>query len=141
MDENANEKTSATSSITNDVSFNNNVPVSCASNNHVTMHSSSKDMTKDMTSKHLSMMIRDCVKTVLFRRLKFYNKLIHGMYDFRASSVMARVIQFCNVEQDKATLQWWTPINKMIGNTLTDHRNNVIKTIHHRFDGKCKIAT
>jgi hypothetical protein len=140
MDENAHEKSSATSSITNDVSFNNTVPVSCASNNHVTMHSSSKDMTKDMTSKHLRMMIRDCVKTILFRRLKFYNKLIYGLYDFRASSVMARVIRFCNVEQDKVTLEWWTPINKMIGNTLTDHRNNVIKAIHHRFKGKCKIA-
>ena len=67
MNENAHEKTSATSSFTNDVSFNNNVPVSCASNNRVTMHSS----TKDMTSKHLSMIICDCVKTVLFRRVKF----------------------------------------------------------------------
>ena len=101
------------------------------------MHSSTnKDMTKDMTSKHLRMMICDCVKTVLFRRLKFYNKLIHGLYNFRASSVMARVIQFCNVEQEKVTLEWWTPINKMIGNTLTDNRNNVIKTVHHRVEGK-----
>ena len=86
------------------------------------------------------MMIRDCVKTVLFRRLKFYNKLIHGLYDFRKSTVMGRVIRFCNVEQEKVTLEWWFPINKMIGNTLTDHRNNVIKTIHHRFKGACTIA-
>jgi hypothetical protein len=141
MNENAHEKISAASSITNDVSFNNNVPVSCASNNHVTMHSSTKDMTKDMTTKHLSMMICDCVKTVLFRRLKFYNKLLHGLYNFRTGSGMARVIQFCNVEQDLVTLQWWKPINKLIGNTLTDHRNNVSKTIHHCFEGKCKIAT
>jgi hypothetical protein len=129
----ANDKTSETSSLTN-------VPEKCASNENVTMHSSSKDMTKDMTSKHLKMMIRDCVKTVLFRRLKFYNKLIHGLYDFRKSTVMGRVIRFCNVEQEKVTLEWWFPINKMIGNTLTDHRNNVIKTIHHRFKGKCTIA-
>ena len=49
---------------------------------------------------------------------------------------MARVIQFCNVEQEKVMLEWWTPINKMIGNTLTDNRNNVIKTVHHRVEGK-----
>ena len=98
-----NDKTSATSSLTNDVPFTNNVPVSRPSNHDVTMHSSAKDM----TSKHLSMMIRDCVKTILFRRIKFYNKLIQGLYDFRAKSVMGCVIQqFCNVERDKVTLKW-----------------------------------
>ena len=136
-----NDKTSATSSITNDVSFTNNVSVSCASNHNVTIHSSANDMTKDMTSKHMSMIIRKLVKTVLFRRLKFYNKLIHGLCNFRASSIMARVIQFCNVEKEKVTLQWWRPINKMIGNTLSDHRNNVIKTVHKRFEGKFKNMT
>ena len=99
MNENAHEKTSATSSFTNDVSFNNNVPVSCASNNRVTMHSSStKDMTTDMTSKHLSMIICGCVKTVLFRRVKYYKKRIRGLYDFRTGFVMALVIQCCNVQ-------------------------------------------
>ena len=98
MNENAHEKTSATSSFTSDVSFNNNAPVSCSSNTRVTMHSSTKDMTKDMTSKHLSMIIRECVKTVLFRRVKFYKKRIHGLYNFRTGSVMALVIQCCNVQ-------------------------------------------
>ena len=134
-----NDKTSATSSLTHDVPFTNNVPVSCLSNHDVTMHSSAKDMTKDMTSKHLNMMIRDCVKTVLFRRIKFYNKLIHGLYDFRPKSVMGCVIQFCNVEREKVTLKWWTPINKMIGNAVTDHRNNVISTVHKRFKGKLAL--
>ena len=123
------------------MSFTNNVPVSCASNHNVTMHSSASNMPKDMTSKHMSMIIRAFVKTVLFPRLKFYHKLIHGLYDFRASSVMARVIQFCNAEKDKVALQWWRPINKMIGNTLTDHCNNVIKTVHKGFVGKFKNVT
>jgi hypothetical protein len=127
----AHEKTSAASSFTNDVSFNNNMPVSCASNNHVTMHSSTKDMTKDMTSKHLSMIICDCVKTVLFRRVKFYKKRIHGLYDFCTGSVMALVIQCCNVQQEKVTVKWWEQISKLIGTKVTNHRNNVRKTVHN----------
>jgi hypothetical protein len=91
MNGNAHENTIAASSFTNDVSFNNNVTVSCASNNRVTMHSSTKGTTEDMTSKHLSMMICDCVETVLCRRVKFYKKRIHGLYDFRTGSVMKLV--------------------------------------------------
>jgi hypothetical protein len=142
MNKNAHEKTSATSSFTNDVSFNNDVPVSCASNNHVTMHSSTKDMAKDMTSKHLSMMIRDCVKAVLFRRVKFYKKRIHGSYDFRTGTVMALVIQCCNVQQEKVTVKWWEQISKLIGTTVTDHRNNVVKTpVHKCFECKFENVT
>ena len=124
---NVNEKTSATSSVTNDIPFNKETPVSCASNGNVTMHSSTNDMTKDMTRpKHLRMLVREFVKTVLFRRLKFYKKLVHGLFDFRIESVMARLLRHCNVDRNKVTVQWWNDISKVLGTTLTDHRNNVL---------------
>ena len=58
---------------------------------------------------------------------------------------MALVIQCCNVQQEKVTaVQWWNEISKLLGLirifrlrcTLTDHRNNVIKTICLCFEGK-----
>jgi hypothetical protein len=35
------------------------------------------------------MMVKECVKTVLFRRLKFYKKDLHGLYDLRNGTVCA----------------------------------------------------
>ena len=49
------------------------------------------------------------------------------MYDFRAESVMARLLQHCYVDRKKVTVQWWNGISKVLGTTLTDHCNNVIK--------------
>ena len=94
------------------------------------------DMTMDITANHMRMMVRDCVKKELFRRLKFYKKEFHGNYDFRQGSVCALIIQCCNLEHENATLKWWNTMQRVIVRTHTDHRNNVIKTIHVRFRGK-----
>ena len=122
---NANEKTSAASSITNDVLSNDDVPVHCALNGNVMTHSSSKDLTTDVTAKHFRMLVCDCVKTVLLRRLKCYKKQVHGVYNFCNGSVVAAlVIQCWNVQWEKVTEQWWNEISKLLGNTQMDHRNS-----------------
>jgi hypothetical protein len=104
--------------------------------NCVVSSSDAIDMTMDITANHMRMMVRDCVKKELFRRLKFYKKEFHGNYDFRQGSVCALIIQCCNLEHENATLKWWNTMQRVIVRTHTDHRNNVIKTIHVRFRGK-----
>ena len=116
-------------------------PPPCLSNPNVVSNVNAINMTMDITDNHMRMMVRDCVKKELFRRLKFYKKEFHGNYDFRNGSVCALVIQCCNLEHDKATLEWWNTMQRVIVRTHTDHRNNVIKNIRVRFCGMCLTMT
>jgi hypothetical protein len=80
--------------------------------------------------------IKTCVKKVLFRRLKFFDRNQHGGYDLQSNSVCSIVIATCNVRSADATPTWWAGIRKLIVSTHTNHRNNVIKTMGLRFRGK-----
>jgi hypothetical protein len=81
------------------------------------------------------MMVKDCVKTTLFRRVKFFIKDVHGLYDLRDGSVCALIIANCNVMRANVDEYWWAEMRKVIVSTHTDRRNNVIKNIRLRFNG------
>jgi hypothetical protein len=82
------------------------------------------------------MMVRECVKTKLFRRLKFFKKDVHGLFDRRQGTVCAMIIANCNVEAENADEYWWADMRKLVVCTHTDRRNNVIKNMRLRFRGK-----
>ena len=109
------------------------VPQTCVSNKD--LHHDTTDMTGQMTPAGRRMLVRDCVKKVLFRRLKFFRKELHGMYDQSETSVCGLVIKNCNVALQDATLDWWAGMRKIVIATHTDHRNNVIKTMRLRYRG------
>ena len=109
------------------------LPIACQSN--MNMHHDFTDMTGKMTPAGKRMMVRDFVKKVLFRRLKFFIKELHGMYHQSETSVCGLVIKNCNVPDHEATLDWWATMRKVVISTHTDHRNNVIKTMRLRFRG------
>jgi hypothetical protein len=115
------------------------VPNACTSN--MEHHHDVTDMTGHQTPEGRRMIVRSCVKTVLFRRLKFFQKELHGMYDQSEASVCGLVIKHSNVPQQDATLEWWAKMKKVVIATHTDHRNNVIKTMRLRFRGTCQQAT
>ena len=81
------------------------------------------------------MMVKECVKTKLFRRLKFFSKDVHGLYDPRNGTVCAMIIANCNVTTQDANESWWADMRKLVVCTHTDRRNNVIKNMHLRFKG------
>jgi hypothetical protein len=85
------------------------------------------------------MMVKECVKTTLFRRLKFFKKDVHGLFDVRSGSVCAMIIENCNVSADEADHVWWADMRKLVVATHTDRRNNVIKNMRLRFYGKCRL--
>jgi hypothetical protein len=85
------------------------------------------------------MMVRECVKTKLFRRLKFFKKDVHGLFDRRQGTVCAMIIANCNIEAEKADEYWWADMRKLVVCSHTDRRNNVIKNMRLRFRGKCEM--
>jgi hypothetical protein len=111
------------------------IPSACVSN--MELHHDATDMTGKMTPEGRRILVRNCIKNVLFRRLKFFKKDLHGMYDQRATSVCGLVIKNCNLPMKDATLEWWATMRKVVIATHTDHRNNVIKTMRLRFRGTC----
>jgi hypothetical protein len=110
------------------------VPHGCVSNSNLTPNEC--DMTGTMTDRGKRVLIRDCVKNLLFRRLKFFRKELHGLYSQSQSTVCGLVMKSCNVSMEEATLEWWSQMRKVVIATHTDHRNNVIKTMRLRFRGK-----
>ena len=93
------------------------------------------NMALQNTESSNKLMVKACVKTKLFSRLKFFKKEIHGLYDLRPNSVCALIIANCNVTPEQADKYWWGDMRKVVINTHTDRRNNVIKNIRLRFWG------
>ena len=117
-------------------------PIECHSSiMHMVDHYDSNNalnMRLQNTIKSQRLMVKDCVRTKLFRRLKFFTKGIHDLYDHRPNTVCAMIIANCNATHEEATVTWWSDMCKLIKHTLSDHRNNVIKTMRMRFEGKYK---
>ena len=109
-------------------------PSKCLSN-MIAFHQDVTGMTGKMTPEGWRILVRNCVKTVLFCRLKFFKKDLHGIYDQRETTVCGLVIKSCNLSGQDATLKWWATMRKIVIATHTDHRNNVIKTMRLRFRG------
>ena len=94
------------------------------------------DMTMKMTDTGKRGLVRECVKKVLFRRIKFFRKELHGMYHQSPTTVCGLIINYCNMPSEEATMEWWSKTRKVVLASHTDHRNNVIKLMRLRFIGK-----
>ena len=102
---------------------------------HPVVEAEPLNMALQNTQSSNKLMVKACVKTKLFSRLKFFKKEIHGLYDLRPNSVCALIIANCNVTPEQADKYWWSDMRKVVINTHTDRRNNVIKNIRLRFWG------
>jgi hypothetical protein len=105
--------------------------------NHITPQPLNMHLQNTIASQR--MMVKECVKTTLFRRLKFFKKDVHGLFDVRSGSVCAMIIENCNVSADEADQVWWADMRKLVVATHTDRRNNVIKNMRLRFYGTCTL--
>jgi hypothetical protein len=81
------------------------------------------------------MMVKECVKTKLFSRLKFFKKDLHGLYDLQRGTVCSMIVANCNVAKEDVDEYWWADMRKLVVCTHTDRRNNVIKNMRLRFRG------
>ena len=115
------------------------VPSKCLSN-MIAVHQDNTDMTGKMTPEGRGILVCSCVKTVLFCRLKFFKKDLHGINDQRETTVCGLVIKSCNLSPADTTLEWWATMRKIVIATHTDDRNNGIKTMRLRFRGMCQFC-
>ena len=94
------------------------------------------DMTMKMTDTGKRALVRECVKKVLFRRIKFFRKELHGMYHQSPTTVCGLIINHCNMPLEEARMEWWSKTRKVVLASHTDHCNNIIKLMRLRFIGK-----
>ena len=93
------------------------------------------DMTLSVSTEGLNLIIRDCVKIQLFRKMKFFDKGKHGSYNTSTKTVCGLVMKFCNISSVQADHKWWDKMRPMVMRTHTDHRNNCIKAMRNKFRG------
>jgi hypothetical protein len=93
------------------------------------------DMTLSVSTEGLNLIIRDCVKIQLFRKMKFFDKGKHGSYSTSTKTVCGLVMKFCNISSVQADHKWWDKMRPMVMRTHTDHRNNCIKALRIKFRG------
>jgi hypothetical protein len=77
--------------------------------------------------------LRGCVKSNIFRKCKFYNRDVHGVFSDHPDTMCGQVMRACNITADAA---WWHAKRPLIVTTHTNHRNNCIKAMQTRFTGK-----
>jgi hypothetical protein len=93
------------------------------------------DMTLSVSTKGLHLIVKECIKKQLFRRLKFFDKRKHGPFSNNSTkTVCGLVIKLCNLSSIEANHTWWVR-RPTILKIHTDHRNNCIKAIGKQFKG------
>jgi hypothetical protein len=96
-----------------------------------------EDMTLSVSTRGLNIIIKDCVKLHLFRKMKFFDKGKHGSYSTSPKTVCGLVMKHCNISSVQADHKWWDKMRSAVMRTHTDHRNNCIKAMRIKFRGKC----
>jgi hypothetical protein len=93
-------------------------------------------MTLSVLTKGLHLIVKECIKKQLFRRLKFFDKRKHGPFSNNSTkTVCGLVIKLCNLSSIETNHAWWKSTRPTILNIHTDHRNNYIKAIGKQFKG------
>lgn len=94
------------------------------------------DMTLSVSTKGLHLIVKECIKKHLFRRLKFFDKRKHGSFSTSTKTVCGLVVKLCNLSSIEANHAWWESTRPTILKIHTDHRNNCIKAICKQYKGK-----
>jgi hypothetical protein len=82
---------------------------------------------------NMTSIVKTCVKTIIFRKCKFYYRDVHGRYSTKENTMCGQIVKHCNITDPNE--DWWYQIRPIVVNTITDHRNNCIKAIQKRFSG------
>jgi hypothetical protein len=94
------------------------------------------DMTLSVSIKGLHLIVKECIKKQLFRRLKFFDKRKHGTFSTSTKTVCGLVVKLCNLSSIEANHAWWESTRPTILKIHTDHCNNCIKAIGKQFKGE-----
>ena len=104
------------------------------------MSSIAIDMSITLSEKGKRSIIKDNVREKVFRYVKFYNRDRHGFYSNSPKSVCGMLFKFSHMAHlppEQLQKHWINDVRKLVIRTISDHRNNCIKAMKHRFKGKC----
>jgi len=80
------------------------------------------------------------VKKMLFRKVKFYDKRIHGEFNESSNTVCGLMLQWCNIASTALVPNvWWRDIQALVQKTHTHHRSNCIKAMRIKYRGTFMI--
>ena len=96
------------------------------------------DMSMSITSTGMRAVIKECVKNKLFRCVKFFDREKHGFYSEQLNTACGLVIKFCHIAPTSQTqaFAWWREVRPLVIKTISDHRNNCIKSMRTMFGRK-----
>ena len=87
------------------------------------------------------MTLKQNIRACIFRYVKFWDRDEHGPFSEEPNTVCGIVLRLCHVLANKSAgvhaPTWWRDTKHFVIKTHTDQRNNCIKTMHIRFNGKC----
>ena len=92
------------------------------------------DYQLSVSAQSQDVVLRSVVSTVLFRKVKFLDIDTYKTFTLEPKTVCHLLVKACNVMPGQEE-QWWSNVKESLCRLLTDHRNNVVKSIHQRFAG------
>jgi hypothetical protein len=99
------------------------------------------DMSLAMSPDAVKMTLKQNIRACIFRYVKFWDRDEHGPFSEEPNTVCGIVLRLCHVLANKSAgvhaPTWWRDTKHFVIKTHTDQRNNCIKTMHIRFNGKC----
>jgi hypothetical protein len=98
------------------------------------------DMSLGMSPESVKMTLKQNIRACIFRYVKFWDRDEHGPFSEEPNTVCGIVLRLCHVLANKSGVHaptWWRDTKHFVIKTHTDQRNNCIKTMHIRFNGKC----
>jgi len=99
--------------------------------------SNKRSMSLPQSEDGVRFVVQNGVKKMLFRKVKFYDKRVHGEYSESTNTVCGLMLQWCNIASTGMNPNvWWRDIQPLVQQTHTNHRNNCIKAMRVKYRGK-----
>ena len=95
-----------------------------------------EDMSGQVAHEGIKTCIKQCVRNNLFRDVKFYIHTDHKVYSTDSHTLCGRVLMRCHSKEIEFDAKWWENHRSLVIKAITDRRNNAIKRIKERFQGK-----
>ena len=75
---------------------------------HHCLSLASCDMTLNVSTKQLKVLVMGCVKQQLFWQVKFFDDDLHGQFDHHPDSACGMVRKYCNISAIETNFYWWS---------------------------------
>jgi len=99
--------------------------------------SNKRNMSLPQSEDGVRFVVQNGVKKMLFRKVKFYDKRVHGAFSESTNTVCGLMLQWCNIASTGMHPNvWWRDIQPLVQQTHTNHRNNCIKAMRVKYRGK-----